>query len=460
MYQRLALGLGRVIRHGHLPPGARLPSERELARALAVSRTTVVTAYELLREEGMLESRRGSGTRVAASAPVLAPALPVTATGSLLLDSRGVIDCSYSVMRTLDGFPDEALSVSADDVHRLTRQFPYEPLGLPTLRAAIAERYTRLGLPTTADEIMITTGAQQAIDLVFGLFARDHGTIVLEDPTYVGALDAARVAGATLIGVPIDEQGAEPRRLRSVLARPDVRLVYLMPSCHNPTGAVMSLGRREEIARLADQASAVVVDDMTLGLLSDAATGQVPLAQLSRAATVVTIDSFSKTFLAGLRVGWLRAPASLMEGLARLKVVSDLGSSHVSQILALRLFPFIDDISQLRRRQLQERLRALTEALGQELPDWSWTMPRGGACLWVEMPVGDGEAFAQVAFRHGVRVLPGVRMSPSDGMTRYLRISFVSEPAELVEAVHRLKAAWSVFERSSASERAPIEVAV
>jgi DNA-binding transcriptional MocR family regulator len=222
----------------------------------------------------------------------------------------------------------------------------------------------------------------------------------------------------------------------------------------------MGPARREEIARIADGGRAVFVDDMTLSLITEPSNGQPPLAALTRSATVVTIDSFSKTFLAGLRVGWLRAPAPLMEGLARLKVVSDLGSSHVSQILALRLFPFLEQISELRRRQLRERLDTLTDELSRHLPSWSWTRPAGGACLWVELPVGDAEAFAQVAFRSGVRVIPGVRMSPNDGLTRYLRISFVTEPSDLVEAVRRLKTAWSVFERSSDHQRAPVEVAV
>lgn len=461
LYRQLADSLARAIQRGHLPKGARLPSERQLARGLAVSRTTVVTAYQVLRDTGLLESRRGSGTRVAVSMSV-GPPIPVTGTGSALLDgsSSAVIDCSYSVMRSLAGFPEEVLAITGDDMRQLAREFSYEPLGLPALRAAIAERYTRSGLQTAPGEVIVTTGAQQAIALVFSLFSRDGGTIVLEDPTYVGALDAARVAGAVVVGVPISKEGLDPRALRTVLDRSAARLTYLMPSCHNPTGAVIDRWRREEIANLAEGGRTVIVDDMALADLAFEGEPPSPLATFAKDGVIVTIGSLSKVFWSGLRVGWIRSPTALVDRLARLKLVSDLGSSHLSQLVAARLLPSIDELASLRRQQLREHLDVLDALLRAEIPSWTWSRPAGGPSLWVRLPFGDAEAFSQVAYRHGVRILAGTRMSTSETVSSHIRISFIPEPGELAEAVNRLKKAWFAFEASADDERAPLEVTV
>jgi DNA-binding transcriptional MocR family regulator len=461
LYRQLADSLARAIKRGHLPKGARLPSERQLARALSVSRTTVVTAYQVLRDAGLLESRRGSGTRVAVAISV-GPPIPVTGTGSALLEesSNEVIDCSYSVMRSLAGFPEEVLGITGDDMRQLAHDFSYEPLGLSVLRAAIAERYTRSGLQTAPDEVIVTTGAQQAIALVFSMFSRDGGKIVLEDPTYVGALDAARVAGGVVVGVPITEKGLDPRALRAALDRSAARLTYLMPSCHNPTGAVIDRWRREEIASLAEDGRTVIVDDMALADLAFQDQPQTPLASFAKNGVIVTIGSLSKVFWSGLRVGWIRSPAALVERLARLKLVSDLGSSHLSQLVAARLLPSIDELAILRRQQLREHLDVLGELLRAEIPSWTWSRPAGGPSLWVRLPFGDAEAFSQVAYRHGVRILAGTRMSTSETLSSHIRISFIPEPGELAEAVSRLKRAWAAFETSADNERAPLEVTV
>jgi DNA-binding transcriptional MocR family regulator len=255
LYRRLADRIREAARQGEIGAGSRLPSERDLARSLGLSRTTVIGAYRLLREEGLLESTRGSGTRVAAAGGVVGPAAPASEMAASKVPGKrpdGVIDCSGSLTSGLDSLPDEALNVAACDLRALADGFDYEPLGLPPLRSAIAARYGSLGLPTTADQILVTSGAQQAINLLFTLFGRDRGTIVTENPTYTGALDSARAAGATVVALPMDGDGLKAGALREALDRWSVRLIYLMTACHNPTGGVMSSARRHEIAHLAD----------------------------------------------------------------------------------------------------------------------------------------------------------------------------------------------------------------
>jgi DNA-binding transcriptional MocR family regulator len=464
LYARLAEALRDTIRRGDVRQGVRLPSERDLARSLAISRTTVAAAYGLLRDEGVLLSRRGSGTRVAgfpSSGPLWSAVtsaerpsfeLPMGAPGE-------IIDSSSAVIRGLDDLPAGVLQLMGDEVRQLAEGFGYEPLGLPGLRVAIAERYGRLGLATTPDEVLVTTGAQQAIDLLFALFGRDHGTIVTENPTYYGALDVARTRGVTLIGVPIDEDGIQADLLREVVARSPVRLAYLMPSCHNPTGAVMGSERRREIARLADETAIPVVDDATLTDLSLDTDQPPPLAAFAKTGTIITIGSLSKLFWVGLRIGWIRAPAPLIGRLARLKIVTDLGSPHISQLLAARLVGLSDAMRATRRRQLLGRLDLLEAQLQERLPAWSWSRPQGGPFLWVRLPQADAGAFAQRCLRHGVRVVPGRKMSTDESFGDHLRLSFVAEPEEIRAAVDRLAGAWHAF-ASMGAGRTAVEVIV
>lgn len=451
LYVRLAAALRGAIQRGDVGAGARLPSERNLAEDLGVSRTTVVSAYALLRDEALVESGRGSGTRVARTIGWGGPRFPSAFTPTLRLlqaSPAGFVDCTTSAVNDLAGLPDEAFGVDASDVRALA-SVGYAPLGLPELRHALAQWYTDAGLPTTTDEILVTTGAQQGIELLFRLFGRDHGTILVENPTCVGALDAARGAGATLVGLPVGDQGIEIAPLRDALARLPVRLLYLMAACHNPTGVVATADRRRSVAQLAAARGVPVVDDMTMADLVHDGERRLPL-EGAEDATTIALGSFSKLFWSGLRVGWVRAPAALIGRLARLKLVADAGSSHVSQLIAARLVPFTDRARAHRARQLSERLRFASAVFAERLPDWTWRTPAGGSFLWVRLPRGSADAFASVALRYGVRVLPGDKMSPDGSYGDHLRISYVLDDDQLVAAADRLAAAWADFESAGA----------
>lgn len=462
LYQRLAGSLRDAIRRGDVSGPGRLPSERQLARSLHVSRTTVIAAYGVLRDEGLLESTRGSGTRVIVPAGWMGIAGTGTGLPSLkfLAESpSGVVDCAGSVIPDFGGLKDELLGVTAADLKALARDFSYEPMGLRGLRAAIAESYTRSGLDTSTEEILVTTGAQQAIQILFVLFGQDQGVILVEDPTYVGALDVARSIGARVVGVPTDDEGVQVPALHQALARSRASLAYLMPGCQNPTGAVMSSARRREVTTALSEAGVSVIDDRTLADLVLDGASTSPLAAFGD-GTIITVGSLSKVFWPGLRVGWIRAPAPLIGRLARLKLVADLGSAHVSQLVATRVMPRIHEIGAVRREQLKLRLDLLAQLLDEKIPTWSFSRPRGGSFLWVRLPHGDAELFAGVALRYGVRILPGTRMSPSDAFGDRLRISFIAKPEELREAVDRLEQAWEAFASSAAADRVPVEVVV
>lgn len=459
LYRRLAAAFRDAIRRGDLGPPTRIPSERDLARLLGVSRTTVASAYAVLRQEGLIESARGSGTRVSVrGAGGFVPGVVRPSLRFLGDVGQEVVDCAAASVAEIDNLPEDLLTVTAEEVKRIVAMFVYEPFGLPRLRQTVAERYTRHGLATSADDILITTGAQQAVSLLFALFGRDRGTLLVENPTYVGALDAARSVGASAVGIKSADGVIDLADLRDKLRRVPARAIYVMTTCQNPTGAVMNDARRAELVALAGSTETPIIDDMTLSDLTFDEAPRPFLAGLAR-ETVVTIGSLSKLYWPGLRVGWVRAPAALISRLARLKVVADLGTSHFSQILATRLVATADSFAASRRAQLRERLGLFADLIKRELPDWKFTAPQGGPFLWVSIPRAHADAFASLALRHGVQVLSGSKMSPDNAMGNHLRVSYVARPEDLRTAVERLRRAWDAFD-SDARGAAPLDVVV
>ena len=261
-----------AIRRGEVGPGQRLPAERVLARLLALSRTTVVAAYEILRQEEWLESRQGSGTRVSSGSG--AAALPpeegaVSFRGHPVY--RGLIEGSGGTIEFLGAHlpGNEALARDLATVDRralaeVLRGPGYLPMGLPALRRAIAGYLSRRGLPTREEQVLVTCGAQQAIAIVGAAFVRRGDAVVLESPTYLGAIDIFTSLGARLTPVPVERDGVSPERLREIAVRTSARLLYLMPTFQNPTGTLMPERKRRAVARLSGERNLLVVEDNTL----------------------------------------------------------------------------------------------------------------------------------------------------------------------------------------------------
>jgi DNA-binding transcriptional MocR family regulator len=321
----------------------------------------------------------------------------------------------------------------------------YAPLGLPELRQSIAEYFTRAGLPTSAEQILVTSGAQQALSLIATLYVQRGDTVMIENPTYFGALDTFRSLGARLLPVPIDRHGLRVDILRPALGTSLPRLLYLSPTFHNPTGVVLSQDRRRAIAELAREFALPVIEDNVFADLSMSAEAPLPIASFDAGETVLTLGSMNKLFWQGLRVGWIRASASLITRLGRLKVIADLGTGSLTQAIALRLLTQIDDVKALRRQQLQRQLARLSDLLGEYLPGWTWTPPDGGFFLWVRLPEGNASEFAQIAARFGLVLTPGTAMSVDDTHQQYLRLPFSLAPDVLEEGIQRLARAWMVY---------------
>ena len=474
---RLSSAVARLLDCEEIPAGARLPSERSLASALAVSRTTIVACYEELRQDGRVESRQGSGTRVlprdrdASPAPrrrdaadgerdpghgVLNPVLRALTEEH----SSGAVSFVAAHLPGAAEFLTDAFAKSRPQLGALSRHHGYMPLGLPALRAALARQLSARGLPTKEEEILITNGAQQAIALVISILLSPGDEVIVEDPTYPGAIDLFGSARVRMTPVPPAAEPGAMERIAAALRRPRARLLYLQPTFHNPTGAVLPERQRREIARLAEQSGVAILEDHTLADLSLGAAPPPPIAAFARRGTVLTVASLSKLYWGGLRIGWVRAPEGLLHRLGRRKAMEDLGSSLPGQMMAVMLLEKRAAVAELRRRQVEERLDALAGGLTRRLPDWTWKRPAGGLTLWVRLPRGQGAEFAQVASRHGVSVLPGPVCSPTNAFADHLRLAFVPEPEEILEGVDRLSHAWERYAAGRDATRGRVRVIV
>ena len=463
-YQRLAEAIRRVLRQGDIPRGARLPAERTLAKVFSVSRTTVVSALEVLRRDGWVESQRGSGTRVcggradARSEP--APSFrrhPVYR--GLIEGSGGTIEFLAAHLPAAGLTPD-LLSFDPAAVEELLRGPGYVPMGLPELRRSVAQRLTKSGVPTSPEQVLITSGAQQAIALAAAAFVSPGDAVVVENPTYLGAIDILSSRNARLLPVPVGRDGARVDALREAVRRFTPRLLYLMPTFQNPTGVLMPEKERRAVARLSQESGIPVLEDNTLADLSLGVEPPPPLAAFAPEAPILTIGSLSKLFWGGLRIGWIRTAEDMLARIARLKIIADLGGSLLSQLAAIKLLARAERVKQIRRKQVRERFEKLTGLLARDLPGWTWVAPAGGLSLWVKLPNGDATEFSQVALRHGVSVVPGPLASPDGGFADHLRLPYVLGPREMEEGVRRLARAWSDYAPASGRERQSLDVLV
>jgi len=455
IYQQLANAIAAAVERGELLPGTRLPPERGLAETLKLSRTTVVRAYAELREAGTVESRHGSGTWVRRSGKIGWPSQQEHEVStafrrnvvfrSLIERSGGAISFVSAQLAPLPEVDEAVKAVARKGAAVLGNGEGYFPMGLPALRKAVATHLTREGLPTREEEVLITNGAQQAVSLVAGLLVGRGETVVTEDPTYIGAIDVFGAAGARVLALPGAADAIDLDRLRALLAlRP--RLLYLVPTFHNPTGMLMSEDTRREIAHLCQELQIPVVEDNALAGVGFGKRPPPPIATFAPGAPILSIGSLSKLFWTGLRVGFVRGPEPWIARLGRFKALSDLGGPLFSQAVAVLLLEHAPLAEKTRRRELGERLKLLTDLLRQHLPGWTWRKPDGGLLLWARTSGGDAEELAQIAQRHGVALVAGSANSPDHRFADYVRLPIVADAATMREGVSRLARAAAEYQ--------------
>ncbi|TMM39686.1 MAG: PLP-dependent aminotransferase family protein [Actinobacteria bacterium] len=443
-YAALAATVRGLVSDGRLPLGVRLPAERELAVALGISRTTVSAAYRTLRETGHLTSRRGAGswTTMPGGARVGHHGLWALASDADLLDLGSA---ALPAPPQLAAAAAEAL----DDLPRYLSGPGYLPSGLVELRAAVAQLFAARGLATGPDQIMITSGVQHALDLALRLLVPAGQPVLVESPTYPNAL-AAIVGrrGRVLTHGLLPESGWDAELLLATLRQNQPRVAYLVPEFQNPTGHLMAQPLRERLPRAAHVSGTdLVVDESFVDLTLDETPLPPPVASFDRHARVLSIGGMSKPFWGGLRIGWIRAAAPLVQRLAALRIGVDMAGPVLDQLVAARLLRYRDAVLAQRRPELRAQRDALVSALATELPEWRLRVPAGGLSLWVELDAPISGALSRAAQSYGVRLAAGPRFGMDGTMERYLRLPYTLPAGQLTDAVKRIAAARGDLDR-------------
>ncbi len=453
-YRQLADGLRLLILDGRLPLDVVLPGERELAQSLEVSRTTVTGAFTRLREQGFLQSRQGAGARTRLptgpghrdSGPLIRPSEP------------GVVDLTAAALPAGD-FVHQAYARAIEALPAHLPHHGYEPVGLMVLREAVAERYTRRGLPTTPDHILVTHGAQHAWALMLRLLTGPGDRVVIDHPTYPNAIDAILRSSCRPVPVSLPQEGWDVDGVVAAFQQSAPRLAHLVPDFHNPTGRWMDFAGREAIAAAGLRTRTVVVFDETMLDLSL----EGPRASYGfdePPGAIVRLGSTGKSFWGGLRIGWIRAEPEMIAALGRMRASIDLGTPVLEQLAAATLLQDDEAALAARRAELRERRDRLVSLAAERLPEWRVAPPPGGLSVWAELPAPVSNALAATCERHGVRIAAGPRFGVDGAFERFVRLPFTLPEQPMTEAIDRLALAYGRLRPQAANTSEAVTRAV
>lgn len=449
-FESLAAAVAAAITDGRLPVGARLPSERELAVAIGLSRTTTGRAYAQLREQEFILTRRGSGSVVQ---------LPSVPGGRIdhLLSPAGADEAEIDLTCTAPVAAPDILGAYDRALSRLGAYLPgtgYYPSGLPVLREIIADRYTRRGAPTDPDQILITSGALGgaaiAVRALLDGTARLGGTrstsrVLVESPTYPNAIATLEGAGASLVTYPLEfgPQGHhwDIDAMDQLMGQMRPRSAYLIPDFHNPTGALLPDAQRRDLAEALRRHRVVPVFDESLVELG-LEEGPTPTPMSALISDSVTVGSVSKIYWGGLRIGWMRIPRHRVDHFASSRLGLDLGAPVLEQLVTVELMADHEAVV----AECRSRLRAARDMLAAQVrswvPEWKLIVPSGGMALWAELPEARSGVLSIAARNHGLRLVAGPNFAPAGGLDRWVRLPYTVTETELEQVGPRLAAAW------------------
>lgn len=481
LYQQIKQALAEAIERGDLPALTRLPATRKLARVLGVNRVTVVTAYNELAAEGYIDSHVGRGSFVLdrasqfarASAAVAPPSLRNPSDWSahnfnremMRLARRPDITSFAPGMPATDLLPVDAYRLALNTV--LRRDGPevlqYGPIeGYPPLHAAIAGELAGFSMQVEPQQLLVTSGTEQALALVLRTLLRPGDAMLIEEPTYMHVLDL--LAGSGIIGqpVPCDERGLSIDTLPKLARQYRPRLLYLTPTYQNPTGTCMPLPRRRKLLDIIIEHDLLVLEDDVYRHLWLDGPSPPPLYALDPAEHVIYTNGYSKCLLPGARIGYLLPPQRLYADLAAAHQTLDITATELNQRALAAYFEqdqFSEHLKRLRRNHRQ-RCQAMLEALAKYMPAGSrWTQPKGGLFIWMQLP-DDGPSATTLyvhALELGVAFAPGhlfygiadtstrEQDSPaaSERGSHHLRLNFALHPPEAIaDGIRRLALAW------------------
>jgi GntR family transcriptional regulator / MocR family aminotransferase len=475
LYQQIKAYLRQGILSGNLAPDTRLPASRQLAQDLGVNRITVESAYAELEAEGLIFSRVGSGTYVLATGdlPPLHKDIGDAAWplwqqslldrephGSMLGPTERLKAAGHPHPINFASGSSDSRLFPAEDFRKVLQTvmrrdgiaaLDYgEPEGHGPLRVTIAHILGSQGLNIRPENVLITAGSQQALSLVAQLLLKPGDVILVESPTYSGALDLFRALGFRIVSIPVDRQGMQVELLEKLLQQHHPKLIYTIPNFHNPTGTCLSGVRRHQLIILADRYNIPILEDDFVGDLRYEGRTQPALKALDPGGRVIYVSTFSKMLMPGLRVGFLVAEGPVYEGLVRFKHASDLATSSLVQ-RGLEAYVTVGRYQAHLRRSSQEfrrRRDAMLNALKRHLPAViQLDPPQGGLFLWLQLPNKvSADELLPVACEKGVNFAPGSDFFPDRSCGRdWMRLNFAAQPPdEIDEGMHRLAQALKV----------------
>jgi 2-aminoadipate transaminase len=451
IYRQLHAKIKSAILDQEIGRGERLPPTRELAGLLGLNRTTVSAAYELLEAEGLIRGHVGRGSYVEGPAAVTGAhekldwqaIMPPGETASSSPTPAAAASISFASSRPseilfpLDEFRATCREViDSDEAAQILQLGPAGGYG--PLRRYLLEQARQRGIAGPDDDLLITSGCQQAFDLLQRVLASHGETVLLEDPVYPGLRNVFQRGGARLAGVPVGEHGIDLEALSRAIEKEHPRLIVLTPNFQNPTGATIPEASRRTLLAMARRAGVVVVENDLYGDLRYRGAEIPALKHLDQSGDTILLSSFSKIAFPGLRVGWALGPRHFIARLTEAKQSCDLHSDQLSQAVLLR-FALSGRLAAHREKMLargRERLDATLAACAAELPPGSrFTRPEGGMNVWVRLPEPlDAAEMAARAAREGVSFLPGSHFTVSRPQTQGLRLSFAGLDPEQIRS--------------------------
>ncbi len=473
IYQQLIRAIREQISQGILQPGDRLPASRDLAAELSISRISVVNAYAELQSSGLLSAHPGRGTFITGATPAAADprvlpsvaANPIAQSMHRLAQQPGIIAFSGGAP-DVEFLPVQAIRQSINAV--LDRDgaaaVAYEDTeGYLPLRQAVSDYVASLGITCKPEHVLITGGCQQALDLAAQALLSEGDVFLTTNPTYLGMLDIARIRRVGVVGIPVDEHGMRLDMLEAAIEAHHPRLIYLAPTHHNPTGAVMPLHRRRQLLQIAAAHGVPIVEDGVYHELSYTGDPPPPLKALDEDNLVLYASGFSKIVMPGTRIGYLISEGETWERILRVKQAADVCTPGLNQRIMhhyLQTGAMVGHLQRVRQACRIRRDAALTAA-ERYLPRAArWTEPSGGLYLWIDLP-HDGPTAAELyvsAIQHGVAFAIGAMFHTDGSGEHFIRVNFAAQPPDQIEeGMRRLGAAWeSLISHYPSSGGAPI----
>ena len=483
LYLQIKNQIQDMISQNVIPKGIRMPPTRKLSRLLGVNRSTIVSAYNELSAEGLIESRVGSGTVVCERKSVeetISPVDPLMWSEKFSVSSKSI---HHSIIRESVNWLSQEGVISLASGYSPPEYYPMEDFkkimkrllaensrmlvhqstcqGHSPLREIISQKMMLEGMSADPDELIIVSGSMQGLYFLARVLLDPGDIVVVEKPSFIGALQIFREAGARIIGIPVDEEGMRVDILENIVSQQRPKLIYTLPTYQNPTGTVLSLERRQRLLITAYKYHVGIIEDNPSSRFYYGSTPPPSLKSLDRSNHVIHLSTFSKLLFPGLRIGWLAASQHVIERITRTRQFIDIQSNTLGEYV---FYEFLrEDLIErhlIKLRNLYSRKRdIMISALGKYCSSlMTWNKPGGGFHIWCRLNKGlSSRELLRESFYEKVTFLAGGVFFPEEVEgDQWLRLSFTYQPEDLIwEGIKRLSNALKRLEKKSQARIMP-----